>query len=95
MKRKIMTRPVGSFDKTFFEFLKDIDLGFQNKKITLEQALTIIQTKSENQDKRIAELEKKVERLTNKLDLIEKQIDVKLTENLTYTFGDLGGTNNE
>ena len=44
LKRKVKTTPIGAVDgKEYQEYLKNIDLGYKNKDITLEQIFSLLE----------------------------------------------------
>lgn len=89
-KRKVKTCPINSLNKEFTEFLKDIDLGFHNKDLNIEKILFRAKTIKKKYDEKIDALEKQIKKLTEQVNLLTNQLDIKIAENLTYGFESKG-----
>lgn len=83
-KRKVKTTPVGAVSgKEYQEYLKNIDLGYKNRNITLEQVFSLLGKELTKKDNEIIELKKQVEELSKEVELLSSQLDSKLSENLS------------
>lgn len=74
MKRQLATYPLGSSGKHYFEFLKDIDLGF-TKKVNLEQVIKSFLKYQEDTNKEMDSLKETIENRDKIIDGLLERIE--------------------
>ena len=84
-KRKVKTTPIGAVSgKEYHEYLKNIDLGYKNKDITLEQIFNLLEKDLNKKNTEIRKLKEQINDLSKEVKLLSSQLDSKLSENLSH-----------